>query len=407
MNETLILLHLKRTSLGSAVVGTTCARQRVQLSLVMTGDEPPSEFRVFTAGEVDTVKGRFVFDEAAAQAVLSEYQRHGIDLMIDYDHASIGDSKADPALAGRAAGWFGLELRNGELWAVNVRWTPAAAAALKAKEWRFMSPAFALDGDRISSLLNVAITNLPATRQLEPLMAASVTAPGENCMNPELVKKALDALAAGDAEGALGILKDLIASAAGGEEAAEPAELVDPAAEAMADKPAEEEKPEEAVAAASRLMRLTGKASLVEAVSQVEIFRASHLELETERQKLAEERKTLEAAERRKLCTELVTLGCRSPAEVWADDSASAPKAYLAAMPLADLRAMHGDAVKSSAKAVKAGVRAPANGEREFKTPDGVVTLSASELMACAKAGAKPEEYAANKAAMNARKARR
>lgn len=209
-----------------------------------------------------------------------------------------------------------------------------------------------------------------------------------------------------------GSLEDAMAKIKGEKPEAEEAPAEEPAAEApadvapMADKPVDEEKPAEAMAATSRLMRLTGKSSIVDAVAQVEIFRASHLELETERQALATERKTLEAAERRKLCAELVTLAGRAPAEVWADDSATAPKGYLAAMPLADLRAMHADAVKSSAKAprIAAPKGAPvAAGAKEFATPDGVVTLSASELKACAEAGAKVEDYAANKAARKAR----
>lgn len=368
----------------------------VPLSVVLTGDEPPSEFRIFTSGIVDTVKGRFVFDEAAAESVMAEYLAHGIDLMVDYDHASLGDSKADPADAGKAAAWFGLEVRAGELWAANVRWTPAAAEALRAKEWRFMSPAFSLDGDRITSLLNVAITNLPATRQLEPLMAASLTTHGETRMNAELVKKALDALAAGDAEGALAILKDMIAAAAGGEAPAEepaeaPAEMAEKPEEMMS---ADEEKPEEVAAASARLMRLTGKASFVDSVAQVEIFRASHLELETERQALAAERKTLEAAERRKLCVELVTLGGMAPAMVWADDKSSAPKGYLAAMALADLRAMHADAVKASAKGGKViQIKAPPS------VGGDVVELSAREVAMCAEMKIDPKDYAARKRA--------
>src|SRR5690606_21758833 len=111
----------------------------------------------------------------------------------------------DPAQAGKAAGWFELEVRNGELWAVNVRWTPPAAEALRRKEWRFMSPAFSTDDEgRITSLLNVALTNLPATRRLEPLMAASIPALGDQPMlDAETVKKAIDALASGDAEAAM------------------------------------------------------------------------------------------------------------------------------------------------------------------------------------------------------------
>lgn len=40
------------------------------------------------------------------------------------------------------------------------------------------------------------------------------------------------------------------------------------------------------------------------------------------------------------------------------------------------------------------------DGSKEFQTPHGPVTLSARELETCAQTGAKPETYAANKAAM-------
>jgi phage I-like protein len=36
-----------------------------------------------------------------------------------------------------------------------------------------MSPYFATENNRIVALRNVALTNMPATRRLEPLMAAS------------------------------------------------------------------------------------------------------------------------------------------------------------------------------------------------------------------------------------------
>ncbi len=180
-----------------------------RLSIALAGDEPPNEFRLFTAGTVDTVKGSFVFGPDEAEAVMAEYKTHGIDLMIDYDHASLGVG-VDPALSGKAAGWFNLEVRDGELWAINVRWCPPAAEALRRKEWRFMSPAFSTDGDRIVSVMNVAITNLPATRRLEPLMAASVTALGENGMTVEeflAVCKALDVDMSGSLDDALAKIK--------------------------------------------------------------------------------------------------------------------------------------------------------------------------------------------------------
>ncbi len=375
---------------------------RHKLSLTLTGDEPPTEFRIFTAGAVETKKGIFTFDETAAKSVMAEYVTHGIDLMIDYDHASLASVSLDPAQSGKAAGWFNLEVRGGELWAVNVRWTPLAADALRRKEWRFMSPAFETDKDgRILGLMNVAITNLPATRKLQPLMAAS--------MKPENVMAALDALIAGDAEKCAELLKGIIAEAAGAAApeappAEEPAEPPVDAAEKPADAPAEdpakkeEDKPVAMAAALSSFMRLSGKSSFVEALAEASVWRASHIELETERQKLAAEREVLESAERRKGCIELVTLGGRAPATVWADDKCSGPKRYLASMPIADFRDYVADAIKANAG--KSAPKPP-TGKLSAKVPDGAVDamgLTAAERQYCKDAGCDPKSYASIKA---------
>jgi hypothetical protein len=378
-----------------------------KLAISFTGDAPPSEFRIFTAGAVDTVKGTFVFDDVAAAAVMAEYEKHGIDLMIDYDHASLGTGMSpDPAQAGKAAGWFNLQLRNGELWAVNVRWTPPAAEALSRKEWRFMSPAFTTDeSGRVTSLLNVAITNLPATRNLQPLMAASLLR--LSMMNAESVQKALDALIAGDSEACAELLKGMIADAASGEAAEAPP--TEPAA--MAEKPVEEPKPEApkaeedeekkaAVAVANRLLAITGTKDFTAALSAAEAFKASHIELETERQKLAKEREILEAGERRRGCIDLVVKAGRAPSTVWADEKCSAPKKYLAAMPIEDFREYLADALKASsgkAPASKPPVVA-SEGGRVVQTSRGPVALTAREVQTIESVKGDFQAYAENKA---------
>lgn len=468
------------------------------------GSELPTEFRIFTAGAVETTKGTFTFDEEAAASVMAEYAAHGIDLMIDYDHASLASMSIDPAQAGKAAGWFNIELRDGELWAVNVRWNPPAAAALRNKEWRFMSPAFSVDDSgRVIDLLNVAITNMPATRQLTPLVAASkgrdmrklsegpafaqinmaicaalealyprqegveqdgpwVTdvfdatavyqlqgsyyevsytfdgstaslgsdvvkvertyAPVQEAaplaasrkttkrlsrMDPKLIAAALEAIAKGDSKAALEILTSLVASAAGAEpekpeekpDAPEAPKPEAPKPEASADKP-EEDKPAEVATALSRIMHLSGKASIVAAAAEIATWRESHLKLEVETQKLAAERATMESAERRKGCVDLVALGGRAPSTVWADDKCSGPKKYLASMSIEDFREYVADALKTS-KGASSGGSAPTSsgdGSQVFETANGPVTLSASELAECERAKADPKVYAANKA---------
>lgn len=150
------------------------AHRAIAVALALASDAPPTEFRIFAAGWNDTSNGRFLFDDKAAEAVLTAYAEQGNDLPLDYDHAMLDDAPRDPASAARAAGWFNLEVRSGELWAVNVRWTPPAAEALGQKEWRYYSPAFKVEpkSSRVTKLVNVALTNLPATKNMEPLVAA-------------------------------------------------------------------------------------------------------------------------------------------------------------------------------------------------------------------------------------------
>ncbi|HWL89377.1 MAG TPA: phage protease [Polyangiaceae bacterium] len=137
-------------------------------------EELPKAFRIFAAGWNHTSKGKFLFDDQAAESVLKDYQAQNNDLCIDYDHKAL-DPEAR-AGDGKAAGWFQLELgEQGGLWAVNVRWTPPAAEALANREWRYFSPAFTADpkSKRILQLVNIALTNIPATRNMKPLVAAS------------------------------------------------------------------------------------------------------------------------------------------------------------------------------------------------------------------------------------------
>lgn len=152
----------------------------LSLDVVTLGEsrDPPAEFRIFRAGTNETTKGVFLFDEESQKSVMAGFTRHGADVPIDYEHKML-DWLA-PASDMVAAGWFTPEVRSGDLWATNVRWTNKAAAHLREGEWRYMSPAFTTGEDgRILELINVALTNLPATHQLEALVAASARALSE------------------------------------------------------------------------------------------------------------------------------------------------------------------------------------------------------------------------------------
>lgn len=137
----------------------------------------PSEFRIFKAGLNDTSKGKVLFDAVAAQAVMASYAQHGVELMIDLNHDSLEELPAAMRSdASDARGWFALELRGGELWATNVRWTPDGEERLRSRKQRYISPAFTHDtltnGQlRPLALINAALCAMPATHNATPLVA--------------------------------------------------------------------------------------------------------------------------------------------------------------------------------------------------------------------------------------------
>jgi len=158
---------------------------RATLRLVdLTGD-PPGEVMLFRAGTNKSYKGELIFDDAAAAMVLADAKDHGAEYFFDYDHASLYPIGKD---AGEAAAWFTLEVREGALWAVKIRWTEEATAKVTARKYRYISPAVEYDVDsrRIWRLINVALTNLPASHGLPPLMAAS-----QNQMEETMLEGAL------------------------------------------------------------------------------------------------------------------------------------------------------------------------------------------------------------------------
>lgn len=135
------------------------------------GDTPPTEFRIWKWGENKTLKGTVVLDEKSAKAVIDAYREHGVELAIDYEHQTFNaEENGKPA---PAAGWFTPEVREDGLWATAVRWTEQAAGYLKAREYRFFSPVALLDAKtrRPVRLMPMALTNWPATNNLEPLVA--------------------------------------------------------------------------------------------------------------------------------------------------------------------------------------------------------------------------------------------
>jgi phage I-like protein len=388
-------------------------RRSVALSFLAIAETPPTEFRIFAAGKSTTSKGEYIFDEQAARDVMAAYEAHGADLMIDLEHLSVSDPDRSINFDPDARGWAKLELRNGELWAVQVSWTPDGLARLTERRQRYVSPCFAYDPDtlRITEILNVAITSLPATDNLEPLIAASRRverlALAENTpMTQEEFQKIAEVLELGadaSVEDVIATLTEMVnklKGAANGESPSDAAE--EPITAAVEAVPAVAAA-RKLGAAARALVKLSGKKDIGESIAEIKTWHESHLSQEQERAKLAKDREVLESSERRRLVGSLVALGNEIPATAWEDPlDPTVPAEPWKSMPMDKLRARVAKLTQAKGSASGAAAPRPAplaaeRGGKAVAVNGETVELSAREVTICEEQKVKLEDYAANK----------
>lgn len=339
---------------------------------------------------------------------MAEYAAHGVDVMIDLNHETL-ESAIRPD-SHDARGWCKLAVRNGELHAVDVRWTPDGDRRLREKTQRFVSPVAYLDKEhRALSVVNIALCAMPATDFAQPLVAAcrailarrALTATVScNTMDPEKIKAVLEALKKDDGKAALALLEDMLAAAVGGGAAPAPESPAEPVAEAAAVPPVDPAAPKEGDA-------VKEYAALV--ASTVALATKQGVELVALRASVAALTANDAKADNVKRCgvvAELIALGVETPATAWEKDAkgepdASKPVKRLAAESVEDMTArvvaLSVGRPKRAAPPAR-GAEDLGQGSKEFQTSRGMVALSARELKACTDNGAKPEAYAENKA---------
>jgi phage I-like protein len=164
-------------------------------SIELPKGRAPSSFRLLPAGRFKARDGRpnglahgWNLTDDLARKLIDAATRQNDRFLIDYDHQTLNA----PANGGKApaAGWFSrLEWRPGDgLYALGVEWTASALAAIRAREYRYISPVLTYDattGD-VTGLLMAAIVNYPALDGLTDLAVAasarfgSTTAPTLN-----------------------------------------------------------------------------------------------------------------------------------------------------------------------------------------------------------------------------------
>jgi phage I-like protein len=260
--------------------------------------------------------------------------------------------RLDPAEAGKAAGWFKPEIRQGELWAADIKWTPKAKQMLKDREYRYCSPTFRhSEAGEVLELINVAITNLPATYGMDPLMASRAARLAAGLPEEETTPMEW---------------KQLLAMLGLTEDATE--------AEAMAKL----KVLQDVAGQVSALSMLTGKASMPESLGIIQAWKAAADQVPALTTKLAQMEQAQQKAEVDGLLTEGKRAGKVPPAL----------EPVLRAMPLESLKAY----LSAAPKLMADQSQEPAAGS------SGNPDLSPAELQVAALTGIDPKEIAKRRA---------
>jgi len=184
---------------------TDSATVRVTSTAIAVRDEEPvaseqlaDEVLLLPWGWVRSSKGEFLVDEEGAQAVLEAFRKQGTDLVIDYEHQSLGGRYSSPSGLAPAAGWISdLRIREGEgIWG-TVRWTPTAAARILRREYRYLSPVVIVrkEDRRVIGLDSVGLTNRPAIPAMPPVIhSRDISAPNRAGPQAQEAGKMEDAL---------------------------------------------------------------------------------------------------------------------------------------------------------------------------------------------------------------------
>lgn len=142
--------------------------------------------------------GAFNLTENDFNQMILNASKLGIDIVVDYEHATIYNPDKAPA-----AGWIltsplMLKVKDGELYC-KIDWTDTAKAHIAQKEYRYLSPVFVPNtADRKSgknigwTLHSIALTNTPFLTELDAITNKQPKIKEEKDMSKELQEK-LDA----------------------------------------------------------------------------------------------------------------------------------------------------------------------------------------------------------------------
>lgn len=142
--------------------------------------EAPERILVLPWGNVESTRGTFTVNAESAAAIVESFAARQLDLVLDYEHQTLGGKFSAPDGKAPAAGWIkSLESVPGEGIYAHVEWTERGAGHIRSKEYRYLSPVVMVraDDDVAVGLHSVALTNTPAINGMRPIVNKTQTVP--------------------------------------------------------------------------------------------------------------------------------------------------------------------------------------------------------------------------------------
>lgn len=139
----------------------------------MAGDDDKGRVDILLLpdGKVDSLKGAFLVDEESFESIRAAFAATKHELVIDYEHQSLGGGYARQDGKSPAAGWIhDLRYEPGRGVVASVAWTDEARALIKTGQYKFLSPTLVMaktkDGEvpRVRAIYNAGLTNTPAIK---------------------------------------------------------------------------------------------------------------------------------------------------------------------------------------------------------------------------------------------------
>ncbi|KMQ74010.1 phage protease [Marinobacter subterrani] len=150
-----------RFGLSKALNTEPAPGERLALNVELPAGEVPEWVELLPAGEVLVGRDGRTWRNPNPQAVVDQFNLRGMDLVIDWEHAT--EHRAPKGEDAPAAAWVKeMEVRDGSVWG-RTEWTPKAAQQLEAKAYRYLSPVFLFTRDerQIVRLTSAGLTNQP------------------------------------------------------------------------------------------------------------------------------------------------------------------------------------------------------------------------------------------------------